>query len=596
MKTREEIESKYKINTGDLFENDASFDEEIENLDNVIESIAQYKNHILESSDNLFKVLRQDVEIEKRIERLYVYAHLNNDFDLADKNANELMGKVMKLNQRYSVLSNYIVPEITSKNWDIIESYINENPKLLEFKRTLKELFRLKDHILSDSEEQILSKLSDSFSLPDEIHTKLLDSDLEFGYIKDENNKKVQITTANYPTYMESKNRRVRKDTFEVFYRGYESVLNTTATSLIGEVKNNNALASIRKYNSALEASLKANDVDIKVYQTLLKSISNNIDIISRQWDIRKKVLKIDDLHIYDTMVSLVKGYDKKYTFEEAKQLTIKALSILGKDYIDKIKEAFENGWIDVYPTKNKRSGGYCTACYLAHPYVFLNYDGRYDEVSTLVHELGHAMHYYYAINNNTYQDYGYSIFVAEVASQVNELLLSYYMLNNTEDKDEKLFILDEMISRFKASVVRQTMFSQFEYKIHELEQNKTVLTKELFNEIYYDLNKKYYNNNIVIDEQIKYEWSRIPHFYYNFYVYQYSTGYIAALKIASDIYNKKPNALQNYLQFLKLGCTKNPVDSLKIAGVDLTDENTFNDAFKEFSKTMDEFEKLIKE
>lgn len=596
MKTRKDIESKYKIDTGDLFENDASFNKEIESLDNTVESIFEYKNHVLDNSDNLFKVLKQDVEISKRIERLYVYAHLNNDFDLADKNANELIGKVMKLNQEYSVLSSYIVPEITSKSWDIIESYINENPKLLEFKRTLKELFRLKSHILSDSEEQILSKLSDNFSLPDEIHTKLLDSDLEFGYIKDENNKKVQITTANYPTYIESKNRRVRKDAFNAFYKGYESVLNTTATSLIGEVKNNNALASIRKYNSALEASLKANDVDIKVYKTLVKSIENNIDIISRQWDIRKKVLKIDDLHIYDTMVSLVKDYDKKYTFEEAKHLTIEALSVLGKDYIDKIKEAFENGWIDVYPTKNKRSGGYCTACYLAHPYVFLNYDGRYDEVSTLVHELGHAMHYCYAINNNTYQDYGYSIFVAEVASQVNELLLSYYMLNNTTDKDQKLFILDEMMSRFKASVVRQTMFSEFEYKIHELEQNKTVLTKELFNEIYYDLNKKYYNNNIVIDEQIKYEWSRIPHFYYNFYVYQYSTGYIAALKIASDIYNEKPNALQNYLQFLKLGCTKNPVDSLKIAGVDLKDEHTFNDAFKEFSKTMDEFEKLIKE
>lgn len=596
MKTRKDIESKYKIDTGDLFENDASFNKEIESLDNIVESITKYKNHILDNSDNLFKVLKQDIEIEKRIERLYVYAHLNNDFDLADKTANELMGKVMKLNQRYNVLSSYIVPEITSKSWDIIESYINENSKLLEFKRTLKELFRLKSHILSENEEQILSKLSNSFSLPDEIHTKLLDSDLEFGYIKDENNKKVQITTANYPTYMESKNRRVRKDTFKVFYKGYESVLNTTATSLIGEVKNNNAIASIRKYNSALEASLKATDVDIKVYNTLLKSIFNNINIISRQWDIRKKVLKIDDLHIYDTMVSLVKDYDKKYTFEEAKKLTIEALNVLGKDYIDKIKEAFENRWIDVYPTKNKRSGGYCTACYLAHPYVFLNYDGRYDEVSTLVHELGHAMHYYYAINNNTYQDYGYSIFVAEVASQVNELLLSYYMLNNTTDKDQKLFILDEMISRFKASVVRQTMFSEFEYKIHELEQNKTVLTKELFNEIYYDLNKKYYNNNVVIDEQIKYEWSRIPHFYYNFYVYQYSTGYIAALKIASDIYNKKPDALQNYLQFLKLGCTKNPVDSLKVAGVDLTDERTFNDAFKEFSKTMDEFERLIKE
>lgn len=596
MKTRKEIDFKYKIDTKDLFKSDEEFNKEIKNVNSILNDISKHKDHILDSDVNLLETLDLDVLISERIERLYLYAHLHNDFDLADQNANELIGKAMKVYQSYSAISSFIVPEITAGKYETIENYINKNADLKKYKRNLKELFRLKDHILTKDEEKILSKISESFSLPEEVHTKLLDSDLTFESIKDENGKTVKLTTSNYAKYIESFDRRVRKSTFKKFYKAYKSVLNTTACVLNFEVKNNNTMASIRHYGSALEAALTANDVDKKVYETLLKSIDNNIDIITKQWDVRKKVLGIKDLHIYDTYVSLVKDYNKSYTFEDVKNLTLKSLSVLGKEYIETIKQAFDNNWIDVYPTKNKRSGGYCTACYLAHPYVFLNFDGRYDEVSTVVHELGHAMHYFYAIKNNTYQDYGYSIFVAEVASQVNELLLSYYMLDNSESKEEKLFILDELMKRFKASVVRQTMFSEFEYKIHEKEQNGEVLTKELFNDLYYDLNKKYYGKNVIIDDEIKYEWSRIPHFYYNFYVYQYSTGYIAALKLASDIYNKKEGALEKYLEFLSLGCTKDPVTSLKIAGVDLTDENTFNEAFKEFSKTMNQFEELIKE
>ncbi len=594
MKKRNEIEAKYKIDTKDLFKNDAEFKKELQSLKEKINSISKYKGKIYTNKTNLLEALKLDVFISERIERLYIYAHLHNDFDLTDKNANELIGEVIKLHQVYASLSSYLVPEITSVDYKIVNDLIKNNKELKEFERNLKELFRLKKHILSDQEEALLSRLSDSFRLPEEIHSKLLDADLEFGYIKDEKGKKVKLTSSNYATYIESQDREVRLCTFKEFYKTYASVINTTTTSLAGEVKKNNAIAGIRNYNSALEASLEVNDVDVEVYKTLLKSIDNNLDIIYRQWDIRKKALGLDKLHIYDTYVPLVKTNNKKYSFNEAKDLVLKSLSILGDDYNKVLKEAFNNNWIDVYPTKNKRSGGYCTAAYLAHPYVFLNYDGRFDEVSTIAHELGHAMHYYYAIKNNNYQDYGYSIFVAEVASQVNELLLSYYMLEHSNSKEEKLFILDELMKRFKASVVRQTMFSEFELKIHEFDQKGLIITKELLNDTYYDLNKKYYGKTLVIDDEIKYEWSRIPHFYYNFYVYQYSTGYIAALKIAKDIYNKIPNALENYLKFLSLGCTKDPVESLKVAGCDLTNEKTFNDAFLEFSKTMDQFEQLL--
>ena len=431
--------------------------------------------------------------------------------------------------------------------------------------------------------------------MPEDTFSKLTDVDLKFGNIKDENNKKIEINNNNYATYLESYNRNVRKNAFKTLYKGYESIINTSSELISGEVKLHNSISNIRGYKSSLYASLINNNVDSNVYKILVKSINDNLNIIHKQWQIRKDVLGLNKLHLYDTYVPLVDGYNKLYTFDEGKELILKALKPLGEDYINILKKSFNERWIDVYPTTNKRMGGYCTACYLTHPYVFLNFDGRFDEVSTIAHELGHAMHYYYAIKNNSYQNYSYTIFVAEVASQVNELLLSYYMLNNNNEKDEKLYIVDELIKRFKASVVRQTMFSEFELNIHELEQNGEVLTKNLLCDQYYKLNKKYFGNNVVIDKEIEYEWSRIPHFYYNFYVYQYATGYIAAMKIAKDIYNNKPNALDNYIKFLGLGSKIDPVESLKLAGVDLTDEKVYKDAFNEFNSLLDLYTSLLK-
>ena len=595
MKTRVEIDKKYKIDLKDLFKNDEEFLKEVDHLNKKIEEFEKFQGHLLDDDKTLLEFLKLDDEISAKLEVCYVYAHLNNDFDLGEKRSNEFFGKAVKLYNKYSTNISYVIPELLQNDYKIIEKFINENKDLKQYERMLKNIFKEKSHFLSKEEERVLSVINDSFRTPENAYSKLLDADLTFESIKDEKGKKVELTSSNWAKYLESKNRNVRKNTFKKFYKSYINIRNTTTELLASEVKNNNNIAKLRKYDSALSASLESNDVNPQIYNSLINHIHNNLKKTYKYWDLRKKILGVSNLHIYDTYVPMVDANEKEYSFEEAKELVLNALSILGDDYTKVLNEAFDNNWIDVFPTKNKRSGGYCTAVYNSHPYVFLNFDNRYGEVSTVAHELGHAMHYYYSIKNNNYVDYSYSIFVAEVASQVNEIILSDYMIKNSKDKQEKLFILDELLKRFKASVIRQAMFAEFEKEIHEQEQNGVVLTSEYLNDLYYKLNKLYFGPSVEIDKEIAFEWERIPHFFYNFYVYQYSTGYIAALKIAKDIINKKENALENYLKFLSLGCTMDPVSELKVAGVDLTKDEVYNEAFEEFEKEIEEFEKIYK-
>lgn len=595
MKTRVEIDKKYKIDLKDLFKNDEEFLKEVDHLNKKIEEFEKFQGHLLDDDKTLLEFLKLDDEISAKLEVCYVYAHLNNDFDLGEKRSNEFFGKAVKLYNKYSTNISYVIPELLQNDYKIIEKFINENKDLKQYERMLKNIFKEKSHFLSKEEERVLSVINDSFRTPENAYSKLLDADLTFESIKDEKGKKVELTSSNWAKYLESKNRNVRKNTFKKFYKSYINIRNTTTELLASEVKNNNNIAKLRKYDSALSASLESNDVNPQIYNSLINHIHNNLKKTYKYWDLRKKILGVSNLHIYDTYVPMVDANEKEYSFEEAKELVLNALSILGDDYTKVLNEAFDNNWIDVFPTKNKRSGGYCTAVYNSHPYVFLNFDNRYGEVSTIAHELGHAMHSYYSIKNNNYVDYSYSIFVAEVASQVNEIILSDYMIKNSKNKQEKLFVLDELLKRFKASVIRQTMFAEFEKEIHEQEQNGVVLTSEYLNDLYYKLNKLYFGPSVEIDKEIAFEWERIPHFFYNFYVYQYSTGYIAALKIAKDIINKKENALENYLKFLSLGCTMDPVSELKVAGVDLTKDEVYNEAFEEFEKEIEEFEKIYK-
>ncbi len=595
-KKRKDYSDEMKWNVKDLFAIEEDFENEFKALEQELPKYKKYQGHILENANNLYEVLTLDMDVSKRLERLYIYGHIQNDQDTTDTHYQTLYGRVAKLNEKYVSAVSFITPEILKQEYSLIEKYIEENPKLKEYERLLKEIFKLKEHTLGDKEEQILSDLSASFSTPDDVYSVLSDADLKFGFIKDENGKKEELTEKSYRKFIESPNRSVRKRAFQQLYKTYGDFKNTYASLLMSEVKNNNKIASVRGYESALNASLYRRDIPEEIYTNLITTVKKNIAPLSKFWKLKKQALHLNSFHIYDTFAPITKEVQKKYTIEDAKDLLLKSLSVLGPTYIEDLKKSFEEGWIDFPPNDGKRNGAYCTACYSVHPYVLLSFDGSLNNVSTLAHELGHAMHYYYACKNQKYQDYAYSIFVAEVASQVNQILLSKYLIANTTDKEMKKYLIDDLIQDFKATIYRQTMFAEFERTIHEKDQEGTVLTHEELSTLYYQLNKEYFGKNIVIDDVIRYEWARIPHFYMNFYVYQYATAYAAAIKIAMDILNQKENAVTNYLEFLKLGCTKTPIESLKVAGVDMSKPQTLNEAFTYFDDLIQELTKLYQD
>ena len=421
----------------------------------------------------------------------------------------------------------------------------------------------------------------------------LTDSDLKLGNIIVDG-KEVELTESNYSIYIRHSDRDVRKIAFELLHSTYGNFKNTLSATLRNEVEKNVINARIRNYKNSLEASLFSNEIEESVYHNLIKSVHKNLNVLYKYWNLKKKLLNLDDLHIYDTFTDIEIDDNKKYSFDDAKNLVLKSVLPLGNVYIKDITKAFDENWIDSCNNEGKRGGAYCTACYSVHPYVLMSYEGTLNDVSTLIHELGHAMHYYYACKYQNYQDYGYSIFVAEVASQVNEILLSRYLLDNATTNKEKIKIIDELLQKYKSTIFRQTMFAEFELFIHQFVENGGILTYQNMCDRYYELNKLYFGENVIVDDLIKYEWERIPHFYMNFYVYQYATGFASAVKIANDIYNGNEDTKNKYLDFLKLGCTKNPIDSLKVAGIDVTNNKVLDDAIKYMEELIDEYEKLL--
>lgn len=595
-KKREDYSEEIKWNVKDLYKTEEEYNKAYKNLENDIKKYESFKGHILDNAHSLYEVLKFDVEVSRNIEQIYIYAHIQNDQDTANTKFQKMYGEAYNLYSKYVEATSFIVPEILKSNLDVIDKYIKEDKRLEEYKRYIYEMFKFKDHTLSDKEELLISSLKPTFSTPDDVYSVLTDADMKFGNIINEEGKKEELTEKLYHKLIKSSNRKVRKKTFDQLLGTYGNFKNTYAALLGAEVKKNNKLALVRNYSSALEASLYGNDIPINIYTNLINTVKKNISPLSRFWKLKKEALGVSKLHIYDTYAPIVQKIDKKYSIEEAKDLLFKSLSVLGEEYIKDLTRSFDEGWIDFPPNDNKRNGAYCTACYNVHPYVLLSFDGTYENVSTLAHELGHAMHYYYAIKNQNYQDYGYSIFVAEVASQVNQILLTKYLINNTDDKEFKKYLIDDLIADFKASLYRQTMFADFEKTIHDMDKNGEVLTHDAMCDAYYKLNKEYYGKNIVVDDLIKYEWERIPHFYMNFYVYQYATAYAASIKIANDLLNGVKGTREKYLEFLSLGCTKTPIDSLKIAGVDMSMQETYDEAFQYFDDLVNELENLFNE
>jgi len=590
---REEMDKQYTWDLTSIYNDDDKWYVDFEKVSKETLKVKEYKDKILSSAKTLLDYIEFSNEIERKLYKLYYYAHLKRDQDTTNTNYQEMFGKITNLLSSYDELSSFANPEMMKSDYDKIVGFYIEEPKLKEYEFNLEQLYRYKKHILNEVEETLLSKFIKINSNPEEVYSSLVDSDLKFGNIIGEDGNKVELTESNYKKYIESKNREVRKQAFEMLLSTYGNYKNTISKTFSGNVEVLTTLSKLKKFNTSLEASLFTENIPLEVYDNLIDTVSNNMSTLYKYFDLKKQVLGLDEFHLYDQYVELVEDLDKEYSYEEAKKLVIESLSVLGEDYINNLNKAFDEKWIDVYNNVGKRGGAYSSGFYDTNPYILLNYEGRINDVSTLAHELGHSMHTYYSCKNNPYQYSSYKIFVAEVASTVNELLLNYHILNNTKDIKEKKFILSNLMNLFKATIYRQTMFAEFEKDVHKKHENGEILTWDNLSNHYYELNKKYFGDNVIVDELIKYEWERIPHFYYNFYVYKYAIGLSCACYIVDGILNKKDNALENYLKFLSLGGSDYPVNELKNTGIDITKKDVIESAIKTFDNLIEQFKTL---
>ena len=592
-KTRDEIETKYTWDLTLIYKTDKDFEKDYEKVSKEINVITKYQGILVKSASNLLGYLKLSNELERKLYKLYYYANLKNDQDTTNTKYQAMLGKVKNLLTKFEELDAYAQPELMSIDYSLIEKYYEEEKELKEYEFVLSNLFRFKKHILSKEVEEVLSSLSNSLNNSSETYELLTDSDMKFGKILDENNEEVELTESNYSVFLHSKDRRVRKEVFNKILTTYGEYKNTISSTFAGNVDTLTTLAKLKKYDSSLEAALFSDNVDKEVYNNLIKTVKDNLSVLYKYFKLKKDFLKLDEFHLYDQYVDLVEENTKKYTFLEAKDLVIEALSVLGEDYIKNLNKAFDERWIDVYNNKGKRGGAYSSGFYDTKPYVLLNYEGTINDVSTLAHELGHSMHTYYSCLNNPYQYSSYKIFVAEVASTVNELLLNFHLLNKGSKEDKK-YILSNLMNLFKATIYRQTMFAEFERDMHNLKEQGGVLTNEVLCDNYYKLNLDYFGPDVVVDDEIKYEWERIPHFYYNFYVYKYAIGLSCACYIVDNILNKKEYALENYLKFLSSGGSDYPINELKIAGIDVTKKDVIESAIKMFDSFIEQFKELM--
>ncbi|MDD2619600.1 MAG: oligoendopeptidase F [Syntrophomonadaceae bacterium] len=594
-KKREEIATEYKWKLEDIYSNEDLWESDFQSVKCSVKEVEKYQGRLGDSAAELLGVLRLSDELGLTIEKLYVYSRMRRDEDNAKSHYQSLFDRIEGLSIQVGSSTSYIIPEITGLPEERIKEFLSANKDLQIYQHFFDELMRQKEHILSREEERILAMSADLSLASKSIFGMLNNADIKFPIIKDEEGNDIELTKGRYGRFMESSNRQVRMDTFKALYSSYGKLKNTLATTLSSSVKNDIFYARVRKYPSALQASLDQDNVSQDVYEQLIKSVHNNMEYMYRYMKLRKRMLKLDELHMYDIYTPLVTEYKMNIPYEQAKELVIRGLQPLGKEYVGKLSEGMNSGWIDVYENEGKTSGAYSWGSYKTHPYVLLNYDNKLDDVFTLAHEMGHSMHSYYSNKNQPSIYAQYSIFLAEVASTVNESLLIDHMLNNCTDKQEKMFLINHYLEQFRGTVYRQTMFAEFEKIIHEQVENGGALTPENLSKIYRELNIQYYGPEVILDEEIDMEWARIPHFYSAFYVYKYATGFSAATAIKQQILEEGQPAVDRYLEFLKAGSSDYPLNVLKKAGVDLASPEPVNKALQYFGKLLLEMEDLLK-
>ena len=595
IKKREEVDDKYKWDLTKIYKTNEEISSDLKKVKELAKDFLKYKGKLVQDSATLLKATEEYFSLIRIMDKLIVYSHMKSDEDKAIAKSEELVGKVDRLSDEIGEMLAFYSPELLENDYEKVQQFIDENDGLKKYDFMFKDLFREKDHILSLEGEEMMARLGEVFTVSENAFRMLDDVNMKFGTIKDEDDKEIELTSTNYSTYLKSNDRRVRKDAFESLYNAYNDFKQTYATLLKGNVKSNFFVSNTRKYNSPLEMSLYGDNIDKKLYTGLIEKVHNNLDIMKEYMELRKEILDLDAVHMYDVYAPLVKNISKKFTYEEAKELVLKALEPLGETYINDLKNIFDSNCIDVYNNKGKRSGAYSWGAYDTLPYVLLNFEGKFTDVSTVAHELGHSMHSYYSHKYQEYHDSGYPIFLAEIASTVNEMLLNHYCSKNAKTKEEKAYYLNNLLENFRTTLVRQTMFAEFELLIHDLDEQGEVLTEELLCDTYLELNKKYFTEAAVSDDLIKLEWARIPHFYTSFYVYKYATGIAVASRIVSDILNSKEGALDNYMKFLSSGGNDFPLEILKKVNIDIANDDTIDKALEMFRETLKEFKEIIK-
>ena len=590
---RNEINEKDTWDLSTIFETDQKWEEELALLTEDTKEAASLEGHLLDSAESLLNITERYLDLSRRLEKLYVYAHMKNDQDTRVAKYQEYYAKAMTLYSQLDQVFSFYEPEFMAITEEQYQNFLAEEPKLQPYKHFFDKLLQNKDHVLSQREEELLAGAGEIFGAASETFAILDNADIVFPFVKDEDGNEVQLSHGVYMRLVESKNREVRRGAYEALYSTYEQYQHTYAKTLQTNVKVQNYRAKVRNYKSAREAALAANFVPESVYDNLVSAVRKHLPLLHRYLDLRSKILGIPDLKMYDVYTPL-SSVEYRFTYEEALKKAEEALAVLGEDYLSRVKRAFSERWIDVYENQGKRSGAYSGGSYDTNAFMLLNWQDNLDNLFTLVHETGHSMHSSYTRETQPYVYGDYSIFLAEIASTTNENILTEKLLQEVQDDATRFAILNNFLDGFRGTVFRQTQFAEFEHAIHQADQNGEVLTSEFLNNLYADLNQEYYGLSKEDNPQIQYEWARIPHFYYNYYVYQYSTGFAAASALAEKIVHGSQEDRDRYIDYLKAGKSDYPLNIMRKAGVDMEKEDYLNDAFAVFERRLDEFEALV--
>ena len=590
---RNEIDEKDTWDLSTIFETDQKWEEELALLTEDTKQAASLEGHLLDSAESLLDITERYLELSRRLEKLYVYAHMKNDQDTRVAKYQEYYAKAMALYSQLDQVFSFYEPEFMAITEEQYQNFLAEEPKLQPYKHFFDKLLQNKDHVLSQREEELLAGAGEIFGAASETFAILDNADIVFPFVKDEDGNEVQLSHGVYMRLVESKNREVRRGAYEALYSTYEQYQHTYAKTLHTNVKVQNYRAKVRNYKSAREAALAANFVPESVYDNLVSAVRKHLPLLHRYLALRSKILGIPDLKMYDVYTPL-SSVEYSFTYEEALKKAEEALAVLGEDYLSRVKRAFSERWIDVYENQGKRSGAYSGGSYDTNAFMLLNWQDNLDNLFTLVHETGHSMHSSYTRETQPYVYGDYSIFLAEIASTTNENILTEKLLQEVQDDATRFAILNNFLDGFRGTVFRQTQFAEFEHAIHQADQNGEVLTSEFLNKLYADLNQEYYGLSKEDNPQIQYEWARIPHFYYNYYVYQYSTGFAAASALAEKIVHGSQEDRDRYIEYLKAGKSDYPLNIMRKAGVDMEKEDYLNDAFAVFERRLDEFEALV--